>query len=119
MDKTYYTNRDAFYMTIEKAATFPTTNGQTGSICVGIDPATGTAELFFEQGADWTAFEDGERENPEWVEDWMPGAIQEAVDAAVVQSAGYTDDLEWYLDWADDADRTIKVKQFIKASISG
>lgn len=70
----------------------------------------GTWALFFEMGADWSAFSDDERHNEEWVEKWMPKEIRLAVKELIKINRKTKQDMQWYLDWADDAEETLKNK---------
>lgn len=64
--------------------------------------------LFYNQGGDWNIFGDGEENNAETVQDWMPDALRECA-AAVSKRVGEkaADDMDWFIDWADSADVTL------------
>lgn len=68
----------------------------------------GTWCLFYARGGDWTAFGDGEQNNPELVEDWMPDAIRDCVQSAINRiGESIEDDMDWFIDWAGGADETL------------
>lgn len=71
--------------------------------------------LFYEQGGDWTCFEDGEQYEADCLKDWMPEAIIQAVKELSSCDFKYTDalleDLEWFEDWADTAKATLGGKK--------
>jgi hypothetical protein len=120
MDKIYYTNKGAFFMIKRDVNVFPLgESGQFGSVCLGIEASTGTALLLWEAGGDWNVFEDDQRRNPDWVEEWMPDALNGSVADLVEFSPELEDDLEWYLDWAKDAQEILKVKKAYQDALEG
>ncbi len=70
-------------------------------------------DLVFEQGGDWTYFEDAERSNPEFVEEWMPGAIRDALEEMdnlewLSDDIAESEDWDYFREWADSAEATLK-----------
>lgn len=76
-----------------------------------LNPADPVWCLFYERGGDWTSFGDGDEHNPELVDEWMPDAIRDCVNAVKTKIGEEADeDMEWFADWANAAEETIKNK---------
>lgn len=86
--------------------------GTRGSIALGIlldkDGKPDVWCLFWEWGGDWMGFGDAERNDPEALQGWEPDAVREAV-SNIGGSYGEdcADDMQWFSQWADDAEATI------------
>lgn len=120
MEKIYYTNKESFFMIKPNVNVFPFDDReQLGSVCLGVDVNTGTTLLLWETGSNWNVFQDDQRRNPDWIEEWMPDVLKESVADLVEFSPELADDLECYLDWAKDAQETLKVKRAYKDAIEG
>ena len=64
--------------------------------------------LFYNQGGDWNVFSDGAEHDAEQLEEWMPDAIRDCVNAVekrIGDSAA--EDMEWFTDWANAAEETM------------
>lgn len=72
--------------------------------------------LFYEQGGDWTAFEDGEELNSEAIQDWMPSAIESAIEELTglnfLDAESVEPDLEWFSNWATTAKSTLFIESY-------
>ena len=64
--------------------------------------------LLWEWGGDWTGFGDDDRYDSEKLNGWEPDAVREAVAAAVAAIPRCAEDMDWFLEWADDADATLE-----------
>lgn len=87
------------------------TNGSVGlAILLGQNDEPQCYSLVWQWGGDWTSFGDGDESDIEKLNGWEPDAIREAVEAAVKMlpdNEQLADDLEWFTDWADAAEKTL------------
>lgn len=84
-------------------------NGGDIALCIFLD-ADGRPDswgLIYQGGADWEVFGDDDRYNYDALQGWESDAVREAVAAAVKENPDCAEDLDWYLDWADDVDATL------------
>jgi hypothetical protein len=106
-------NESLTTMTSEK---FP---GSSGSVALAMDldkdgkPATW--QLIWCWNGDWMGFEDGNATDADNLDGWEPQAIRDAVDALGNSLSGEVledilADMEWFLDWAKDAEKTLSAK---------
>ena len=67
--------------------------------------------LMWEWGGDWMVFGDGDQYNAKTLEGWEPTAIREAIETAtelLPDADGLAESLEWFEDWAEVAESTLK-----------
>jgi len=101
---------------IERACTLTAdSQGTSGSIalCVLLDKHNKPDIwcLVWEWGGDWMGFGDDDRHNPEVLDGWEPDAIREAIDKIGIRyGEDCADDMEWFAEWADDAEEAIAAK---------
>ena len=84
--------------------------GTRGSVTIGRLYYKGQPDtycLFWEWGGDWMVFGDGAEYDAEQIDGWEPEAIREAVTAAVDLIPESAADMQWFLDWADAAEKTL------------
>ncbi len=67
----------------------------------------GTYVLVWEGGGDWMVFVDGQEHDREALNGWEPDAIREATSEARRICPDSSDDMEWFDDWAQSAEKTL------------
>ena len=71
--------------------------------------------LFYNRGGDWNVFGDGAEHEAEQLEGWMPAGVRECVDAVIARiGENAADDMEWFADWADAAEKTLSNSKITK-----
>ena len=102
-------------ITHPELVTLSESNEQHGSIALGVLIADNPENFcwcrFFEWGGDWQTFGDAQRDNPGDLMDWMPDAVESAVDAAYRANPAAEADMEWFALWARDARQTINLHE--------
>jgi hypothetical protein len=85
-------------------------NGGDVALCIMLNAQGQPAcwGLVYQAGGDWEVFEDEIRDNYDALQGWESDAVREAVAAAVAANPSCEDDLDWYIEWADDVDSTLE-----------
>lgn len=65
----------------------------------------------WEWGGDWSVFGDDMQHDAEQLEGWEADAVREAVKAAIASTPECEEDMAWFSDWADNAEKTIASAQ--------
>ncbi len=70
-------------------------------------------DLVFKFNGDWVYFADSQRSNPEFVEQWMPGAIRDALVEMnnldwLSDEIKEHEDWDYFREWADSAEATLE-----------